>query len=306
MPRFRATPRDFLLGVEFAPPPRQLLGAQERNIVIVALPGGVRAPVQRRLHGRLGGGRRFQHAQCELQRDGLGVLIMGLACRVAERKIAEQKPRHRGVLDDVFGAAHHHGGNAVGLEVSSDQAYGLVANRTVRHQHRHIHLVSLAAREDFGRIGLDGDAMAAVGRRAEETRCYFSDSTLAREPLQLRQRKPGSAVVGRRVYAIIGDMRNPQVVRLRRIAIIDLVEFGAPIVFGAWALIALRRIEWRRRGDDGDARLAERLSQALERRIDIVRPAIGRGVTDRLIIFAGSRHILDRRVVVGREAKSVA
>ena len=175
MPRFRATPRDFLLGVEFAPPPRQLLGAQERNIVIVALPGGDRAPVQRRLHGRLGGGRRFQHAQCELQRDGLGVLIMGLACRVAERKIAEQKPRHRGVLDDVFGAAHHHGGNAVGLEVSSDQAYGLVANRTVRHQHRHIHLVSLAAREDFGRIGLDGDAMAAVGRRAKEARCYFSD-----------------------------------------------------------------------------------------------------------------------------------
>ena len=34
-----------------------------------------------------------------------------------------------------------------------------------------------------------------------------------------------------------------------------------------------------------------------------MRPAIGRGVADRLIIFAGSRHIGDRRVIVGRKAE---
>ncbi len=38
----------------------------------------------------------------------------------------------------------------------------------------------------------------------------------------------------------------------------------------------------------------------------MMRPAIGRGVADRLIIFAGPRHIGDRRVVVGREAEMVA
>jgi hypothetical protein len=45
----------------------------------------------------------------------------GAARRVAERKIREQEARHRGVLDDILGAAHQEGGDAVGLEMPRDQ-----------------------------------------------------------------------------------------------------------------------------------------------------------------------------------------
>ena len=93
--------------------------------------------------------------------------------------------------------------------------------------------------------------------------------------------------------------------RLRGVAVINRIEFCAAIIFGAGALIALGGIERCGCGDDGEPGLGERLSQGLERRIDVMRPAIGRGVADRLIILAGARHIGDRRVVVGREAKLI-
>jgi len=35
--------------------------------------------------------------------------------------------------------------------------------------------IGAAACENFGRVGLDGDAVAAVGRRAEEARRDFAD-----------------------------------------------------------------------------------------------------------------------------------
>ncbi len=97
-------------------------------------------------------------------------------------------------------------------------------------------------------------------------------------------------------------MRDAQIMGLRSVAIVDLIKLCAAIVFGARALIAPGGIERRCRGHEGNPGFAERLSQGLERRIDIMRPAIGGGVSDRLIIFARARHIGDRRVVVGREA----
>ena len=104
---------------------------------------------------------------------------MRLAGGIAKRKIGEQKPRHRGMLDDVFGAAHHDRGNAVGLQMPGDQADGLMAYRAVRYQHRGVDLVGLAARENFRRVGFDGDAVAAVGRCAEKARGDFADPSLA-------------------------------------------------------------------------------------------------------------------------------
>src|SRR5260370_761257 len=92
---FAQPPGDFLLRVELAPPPRQLVGAYKRDIVVVAFPGGVSAPAQRRLHGGLRSRCGFQHAQCKLQREGLGVWIVRSAGRIAERKIAEQESCHR-------------------------------------------------------------------------------------------------------------------------------------------------------------------------------------------------------------------
>src|ERR1700678_1904206 len=190
------------------------------------------------------------------------------------------------MFDDVLGATHHDRGNAVGLQMPGHQADGLMAYRAIRYQHRGIHLILPATIEDFRCVGPDRNAMAAVGRCAEEPRSDFSDPSPTYEPLQCRPRTPGAAVVGGGVHAIIGNMRNPQIMRLRGIAVIDRIEFGAAIVFGARALIALGGIEGGRGCDEGNATLAKRLSQALEWRLDIMRPAIGRGVADRLIIFA--------------------
>src|SRR5258708_36403695 len=103
------------------------------------------------------------------------------AGRISERKIAEQESWHRSVLDEVLGTARHDRGNAVGLQVASDQADGLVAYRAIRHQHRGIYLVGSAACDDVGGINLEGDAMAAICRGAEEARRDFPDSPLVRE-----------------------------------------------------------------------------------------------------------------------------
>jgi hypothetical protein len=100
-------------------------------------------------------------------------------------------------------------------------------------------------------------------------------------------------------------MRDAQIVRLRGVAVIDLVEFGAAIIGRTGALIALRRIVGGGGGDDGDARLRQRLLQRLERRIDMMRPAIGRGVADRGVVVAGPLHIGDRGIMVGRKAQLI-
>src|ERR1700733_13863855 len=120
-----------------------------------------------------------------------------------------------------------------------DQADGLVAYRAIRHQHRGIDLIFPATLEDFRSIGLYRNAVAAVGRGAEEARSEVADPSLVCEPLQRRQWEPGAAVVGGSVNTIIGNVRNPQIMRLRGIAVIDRVEFGAAIICGAGALIAL-------------------------------------------------------------------
>src|SRR5260370_18242106 len=111
--------------------------------------------------------------------------------------------------------------------------------------------------------------MAAICRGAEETRRDFPDSPLVREPPQLRQGKPGAAVVGRAVHAIIGDMRNPQIMGLRSVAIVDLIKLCAAIVFGARPLIALGGVERRRRGGGGNPGFAERLSPLLGLAVDM-------------------------------------
>jgi hypothetical protein len=91
--------------------------------------------------------------------------------------------------------------------------------------------------------------------------------------------------------------------RLRDVAVIDRIEFGAAIVFRAGTLIALGGIERGRGGDDGDAGMAEGFAQRLERGARVMRPAVGRLVADRLIIIARPRHVGDRRIVIRSEAE---
>ena len=147
--------------------------------------------------------------------------------------------------------------------------------------------------------------MAAIGRRTEEARRDLADPPRGGGLQELRQRKPGAAVGSRGVLAVVADMRDPQIVLLGGVAVIDLVELGAAVVGRSGALIALGGIILRGCGDDGHARLRERLLQRLERRVDIMRPAIGRGVADRGVIIAGPLHIGDRGIVVGRKAELV-
>ena len=177
-----------------------------------------------------------------------------------------------------------------------------MTNRAVRHQHGNIYLVGETARQDFRGVDIDRDPVAAIGRRAEEARRDLADPPRGGRLQKLRQRKPGAAVGRRGVLAVIADMRDAQIMLLRGVAVINLVEFCAAIVGRARTLIALLRIVGRGGGDDRHARLRQRLFQRLERRVDIVRPAIGRGVADRGIVVAGPLHIGDGGIIVGRKA----
>src|SRR6267378_780585 len=128
------------------------------------------APAQRRVHRSARPRRRFEDAQRELGREGLRWRVVRPARAVAERKIAEEEPRHAAVLDDVFRAAHHHRRDAVRLEMARDEADRLVADRAIGYEESRIHLIFHAAREDLGTVHLDCVLLAAVGRRAVETR----------------------------------------------------------------------------------------------------------------------------------------
>src|SRR5262244_3790910 len=93
---------DGLYPVELLAALGELLGGQLRQIEVVELPGGVRAPPERRLHGGPGGGRALEELERELERLGLRGGVEGAPGRIAERKVAEQEARHAAVLHDVL------------------------------------------------------------------------------------------------------------------------------------------------------------------------------------------------------------
>src|SRR5215813_12106492 len=88
-------PRNFLLPVEFGAAPREFLRTHLRNVVVVELPGRIRAPAQRRLHRGARAGSALQKSEREFKRQRLRIDIMRLAGGVAEREVAEQEARHR-------------------------------------------------------------------------------------------------------------------------------------------------------------------------------------------------------------------
>src|SRR5437764_13572172 len=114
------------------------------------------------------------------------------------------------MLDDVVGASHIDGLDAACLQLPRRQADGLVADRTVRYQHRGIDMIGAAARQDFRRIGLNGYPVAAVGRRAEEARRELADPPLTRKAPQLgsgNQGPPSPAGVFKPTLAVRGIRR---------------------------------------------------------------------------------------------------
>ena len=150
---------DLFLGVEFAPPARELFGAfYSRDIVVIELPRRVRAPAQRRLHRGLCAGADLQQSEVPAQGSMFENRIARLTGGITERKVAEQKPRHGGVLHDVLGRAHHDGRNAARLEVPRHQGDGLMADGAVRHQHA---ASTLSARQ---RAKISGASVSIVMR----------------------------------------------------------------------------------------------------------------------------------------------
>src|SRR6266571_5353346 len=107
--------------VECRAPAPDLFGRQTFDVAVIELPVGASAPSKRRLHGRPWGRRCFENAQSKIQREALRREIIRSPCPVAKRKIGEQKARHADVLDDVFGASHDDGGDAVFLQHSRGQ-----------------------------------------------------------------------------------------------------------------------------------------------------------------------------------------
>jgi uncharacterized LabA/DUF88 family protein len=101
--------------------PGNLLRRNPLDIAEVELPAMVSAPAQRRLHRGARSRCTLQHAQRQLQRELLRVRVMRLAGAVAQREIAEQKPRDADMLDDIACAAQHHRRNAVRLKMAGSQ-----------------------------------------------------------------------------------------------------------------------------------------------------------------------------------------
>ena len=67
-------------------------------------------------------GSGLQKPQRQFERQRLRGHIMRLAGGVAEREIRKQEARHGGMFDDVLGAPHHDGGDAIGLEMTRHQS----------------------------------------------------------------------------------------------------------------------------------------------------------------------------------------
>src|SRR5438552_11707173 len=218
------TPGLRLSFVEFSASAPDLLGRETFDVAVIELPVGARSPGERQLHGSPRRRCGLENAQSKIECEGLRYGIVWPPRGVAEREIGEQKPRHTDILDDILRATHDNGGDAVLLQHSRGQADGLVADGAIGNQDRCIDFVRPTTRDDLRTVDLERHTMAAIGRSTMKARCNRPDAARSRPLTQLGQRKIGSRVLGRRVLAIDGDVRNAQVGVLRRVARIDSVE----------------------------------------------------------------------------------
>ena len=66
---------------------------------------------------------------------------MRLARGIAQGEVAENKAGHAAMLNNVFGGAHNHSGNAVSFEMTCGQTDRLVTDGSVCHQYSQIDFV---------------------------------------------------------------------------------------------------------------------------------------------------------------------
>jgi hypothetical protein len=205
------------------------------------------------------------------------------------------------MLDDILGAAHHHGGDAGCFERARSQADALVADRTVGHQHRSVDAVGPAPREQLRPIGLQRSALAAVGGQAVKARGQRTDAPAADAAAQRCQREVAADVLGGGVRTVDRHVRNAQVGVARGIARVHTVELGRRVVRCAGALVAALGAVRRRGGHHRHAALRQRLGQTMERHLDAVRPPVRLAVAERLVVVACAPHVAHRHIV-GRGA----
>ena len=222
---------------------------------------------------------------------------MGPPGAVAQGKVAEQQARHADVLDDVLGAAHDHGGDAVLLQMPGGQRRRLMADRTVGHDNGGVGLVLAQAGQHIRAIAGQGRRLGSVGRQAVEAGRHAADPAPRRRPPERRQRKPCAHVQGRGVLAVIGDVGNPHIRLVVDGLRIDLEKLGRPVVGRAGALVAQLRPVARRRRQQRHPAFVQRLGQPAERHLGKRRPPVGLAIAQPLVIGADARQIGDRCVV---------
>src|SRR5438034_7427714 len=106
------------------------------------------------------------------------------------------------MFDDVLGAAHDHGRDAVLFQSAGRQADALVANRAIGNEDRSVDRVFLATAHDLPTIDLERHPMTAVGRQAMKARSDSSDPAVGRLSTQLGEREIGADVLGTCMLAI--------------------------------------------------------------------------------------------------------
>jgi hypothetical protein len=149
-------------------------------------------------------------------------------------------------------------------------------------------------------VGLDGAALAVVGRHAVEARREGADASALRERAQRRDRQEGLDVVG------VGRLLVPR-------EVIGEEPLGRRID-GARPHLAARaqgarlgaRPEWARGGDGRDAALGEGLPEGREGHVVMVRPLVGPAVAQRGVELAGAIDVADESAVGDRHGHRLA
>ena len=141
-----------------------------------------------------------------------------------------------------------------------------MTHRSIGDENSDVGTVGAAACQEFGAVLSECRAVAAVRRRTVKARGDFTDPARRSAAPQLRERKPGIAVLGGGVGAVDGEMGDPQIVVDAAFPGIDIVEFGGGVVGRSGALIAFAGLVAGRGGDRCGTALCERLFERLERR----------------------------------------
>ena len=106
----------------------------------------------------------------------------------------------------------------------------MVTHGAIRQQDRRLNTVVYAALQYLWTVHLQRLTLASIGRCTVESPRKRADSPGSDSGAQCLERKPAAAILHTRVHAINGDMRDPEVVLLRRFAAVNRVKLCRGVV----------------------------------------------------------------------------